>query len=103
MDQIKDGYTIRINEPPDLRIIVAALQIVEFRFGVIPVAAVAVGVLHAKGSGHGAGRTDELAPAVVAVADNGGPGSISKACHITLETREVEVLTVVIADRSWSQ
>ena len=88
---------IRINEPPNLRIIVAALQIVESRLGVIPIAAVAVGVLHAKGSGQGPGRSDELAPAVVGVADNGGSSSIRNSCHITLEVCEIEVLTAIVS------
>ena len=67
---------IRIDKPTPRRVIVPALQIVQPRFRVVDVSAVAQGVLCTEGSCHRAGGAQRVAPCVVGVAR--GDGSLRR-------------------------
>ena len=58
--------TIRADKPPELRVIVPAVEIVQPRFGVVVIAPVAEGILFAHGVAAAVGN-GTLAPGVVAV------------------------------------
>ena len=60
---------VRTNKPPELRVIIAAVQIVQPGFGIIIIPPVAEGVLIAHGVAGGVGDS-ALAPGVVAVGGN---------------------------------
>ena len=68
---------VRADEPPELRVIIAAVEIIKARLGVVIVASVAEGVFVAHGVAGGVGDS-AVAPGVVAVGGNdlagGGPG-----------------------------
>ena len=79
---------IRIDKPTPPRVIVPALQIIQPRFRVVNVSAVAQGVLCAEGGGQRAGGGQRVAPCVVGVAR--GDGSLRRF-------RQAVVLVVGIA------
>lgn len=56
---------IRINEPPSFGVIIAGLEEVETKVGVVEVATVAERVQSANSGGAGAGRGQQFAPAVI--------------------------------------
>ena len=68
---------VRADEPPELRAIVPAIQVIEARLGVVIIPPVAEGVLFTHGVAGGVGDS-AVAPGVVAVGGNdlagGGPG-----------------------------
>ena len=68
---------VRADEPPELRVIIAAVEIIKARLGVVIVASVAEGVFVAHGVAGSVGDS-AVAPGVVAVGGNdlagGGPG-----------------------------
>ena len=66
--------TICINPPPELRVIIAAIEVVESRFGIVIVPPVAEGVFVAHGVAGGVGD-GAFAPGVVAVLGNDLAGS----------------------------
>ena len=86
---------IRIDKPAPTRIIVPALQIVQPRFRVIDIPAVAQGVLFAEGGGQRAGGTQRVAPCVVGVGHNARAAGIDEAGHVALCVLDVEVLRAV--------
>ena len=65
---------VRTNKPPELRVIIAAVQIVQPGFGIIIIPPVAEGVFVAHGVAGGVGD-GTLAPGVVAVLGHNLPGS----------------------------
>ena len=67
---------IRIDKPAPPRVIIPALQIVQPRFRVVDIPAVAQGVLCAEGGGQRAGGGQQIAPCVVGVAR--GDGSLRR-------------------------
>ena len=79
---------IRIDKPAPPRVIIPTLQIVQPRFRVVDIPAVAQGVLFAEGGGHRAGGGQQIAPCVVGVAR--GDGSLRRF-------RQAVVLVVGIA------
>ena len=88
MDATIIDQAIRIDKPAPPRVIVPALQIVQPRFRVVDVSAVAQGVLFAEGGGHRAGGGQQIAPCIVGVAR--GDGSLRRF-------RQAVVLIVGIA------
>ena len=79
--------------PP--RVIIPALQIVQPRFRVVDVSAVAQGVLCAEGCCHRAGGGQQIAPRVVGVAHNARAAGIDKVGHVALCVLDVEILRAV--------
>ena len=76
MDATIIDQAIRIDKPAPPRVIVPALQIVQPRFRVVDVSAVAQGVLFAEGGGHRAGGGQQIAPCIIGVAR--GDGSLRR-------------------------
>ena len=67
MDATIIDQAIRIDKPTPRRVIVSALQIIQPRFRVVDVSAVAQGVLFAEGCCQRAGGGQRIAPCVVGV------------------------------------
>ena len=86
---------IRIDKPPPPRVIVSALQIVQPRFRVVDVSAVAQGVLCAEGGGQRAGGGQQIAPCVVGVGHDARTAGIDEAGHVALRVLDVEILRAV--------
>ena len=86
---------IRIDKPTPRRAIIPALQIIQPRFRVVDVSAVAQGVLFAEGGGHCTGGAQQIAPCVVGVAHNARAAGIDKAGHVALRVLDVEILCAV--------
>ena len=90
---------IRINPPPNLRIVISALEVIESGFAVVDVAAVAEGVILAEGRFHGAGDGKGLAPGVIGIADHLIAGAVHKSDHVTLKVQDEVIDFAVVADR----
>ena len=58
---------IRIDEPAEFGVIIAALEVVIAGLGVVYIATVAEGIGFAKGGGSGAGNGERVAPSIVGV------------------------------------
>ena len=86
---------IRIDKPTPRRVIVPALQIVQPRFRVVDVPAVAQGVLFAEGGGQRAGGGQQIAPCVVGVGHDARAAGADKAGHVALCVLDVEILRAV--------
>ena len=86
---------IRIDKPTPPRIIIPALQIIQPRFRVVDVSAVAQGVLFAEGGCQRAGCGQRVAPCVVGVAHNARAAGADKTGHVALRVLDVEILRAV--------
>ena len=86
---------IRIDKPAPLRVIVPALQIVQPRFRVVDVSAVAQGVLFAEGGCQRAGCAQRVAPCVVGVGHDARAAGGDEAGHVALRVLDVEILRAV--------
>ena len=86
---------VSTNKPAPPRVIVPALQIVQPRFRVVDVSAVAQGVLFAEGGGQRAGGAQRIAPCVVGVGHDAGAAGADKAGHVALRVLDVEILRAV--------
>ena len=62
-------------------VIISALEVIEVRFGVVDVAAVAEGVIGTHGGGLGAGGAENVAPGIVGVGDNEACGFPGDGCR----------------------
>ena len=87
---------IRIDKPAPPRIIIPALQIVQPRFRVVDVSAVAQGVGRAKCRCHCTGGAQRVAPCVVGVGHDAGAAGADEASHVALCVLDVEVLRAVV-------
>ena len=87
---------IRIDKPTPRRVIIPALQIVQPRFRVVDVSAVAQGVLCAEGGGQRAGGGQRIAPCVVGVGHDAGAAGGDEAGHVALCVLDVEILRAVV-------
>ena len=87
---------IRIDKPTPPRVIIPALQIVQPRFRVVNVSAVAQRVLCAEGGGQRAGGGQQIAPCVVGVGHNARTAGIDEAGHVALCVLDVEILRAVV-------
>ena len=72
-------------------VIISALEVVEFRLGVVDVAAVAEGVEGAEGGGEVTCYGEGVAPGVVGVGDHRCAGCAQDGGHVTLEVRHIVV------------
>ena len=95
MDTAIIDQAVRIDKSTPLRVIIPALQIVQPRFRVVDVSAVAQGVLCAEGGGHRTGGAQRIAPCVVGVGHNARAAGIDEAGHVALCVLDVEVLRAV--------
>ena len=95
MDTTVINYTVRIDKPTPPRVIVPALQIVQPRFRVVDVSAVAQGVLFAEGGGQRAGGGQRVAPCVVGVGHNARAAGGDETGHVALRVLDVEILRAV--------
>ena len=93
---------IRIDKPAPPRVIVPALQIVQPRFRVVDVPAVAQGVLFAEGGCQRAGCGQRVAPCVVGVGHDARAAGIDKAGHVALCVLDVEILCAVAVHGQWA-
>ena len=83
--------SVGIDESAGLGVVVAALEVVEPRLGVVDIAAVAQGVQGAYGAGLGAGGGKGIAPGIVGVAGHGAAEGIKQAYDIALQVRHIVV------------
>ena len=86
---------IGTNKPTPPRVIIPALQIVQPRFRVVDVSAVAQGVLCTEGCCHRAGGGQQIAPCVVGVGHDARAAGADKAGHVALRVLDVEILRAV--------
>ena len=86
---------IRIDKPAPPRVIVPALQIVQPRFRVVDVPAVAQGVLCAEGGGQRAGGGQRVAPCVVGVGHDARAAGADKTGHVALCVLDVKIFRAV--------
>ena len=86
---------IRIDKPAPPRVIIPALQIVQPRFRVVDVSAVAQRVLFAEGGGQRAGGGQQIAPCVVGVGHDARAACADEAGHVALRVLDVEILRAV--------
>ena len=80
---------IRIDKPPHLRIIIPAVEVVQSRFGVIVISAVAQGVDRAEGGGGGAVGVEQLAERAVGILDDAAAVRVQQSEHVAAEVAEV--------------
>ena len=86
---------IYIDKPTPPRVIVPALQIVQPRFRVVDIPAVAQRVLFAEGCGQRPGGGQQIAPCVVGVGHDAGAAGGDEAGHVALCVLDVEILRAV--------
>ena len=86
---------IRIDKPTPPRVIVPALQIVQPRFRVVDVSAVAQRVLFAEGGGQRAGGGQQIAPCVVGVGHDARAACADEAGHVALCVLDVKIFRAV--------
>ena len=83
---------IRIDKPTPPRVIIPALQIVQPRFRVVNVSAVAQRVLCAEGGGQRACGGQRIAPCIKGVGHDSRAAGVDHAGHVALRVLDVEVL-----------
>ena len=96
MDTAIIDQAVRIDKPPPRRVIVPTLQIIQPRFRVVDIPAVAKGVLFAEGARHRAGGGQRIAPCVVGVGHDARAAGIDETGHVALCILDVEVLRAVV-------
>ena len=85
------GIYVRIDESPQLRIIIPALQVIQAGFFVVDITAVAQGVGLAEGIGHAACDGEDIAPGIVGVFHNGCAADGDDGGNVALEVGQVEI------------
>ena len=95
MDATIIDQAVRIDKPAPPRVIIPALQIVQPRFRVVDVSAVAQRVLLTEGCCHRAGGGQQIAPCVVGVGHDARAAGADKAGHVALRVLDVEILRAV--------
>ena len=95
MDATIIDQAIRIDKPAPPRVIIPALQIVQPRFRVVDVPAVAQGILFAEGVCQRAGGGQRIAPCVVGVVHDARAACGDKTGHVALCVLDVKVLRAV--------
>ena len=87
---------IRIDKPTPPRVIIPALQIVQPRFRVVDVPAVAQRVGRTKRRCHCTGCGQRIAPCVVGVGHDARAAGADKAGHVALRVLDVEILRSIV-------
>ena len=80
---------IRVHKPPHFRVIISAVEVVQSRFGVVVISAVAQGVDRAEGGGGGAVDLEQLAERAVGILDNAVAVRVQQGEHVAAEVAEV--------------
>ena len=93
---------IRIDKPAPPRIIIPALQIIQPRFRVVDIPAVAQGVLCAEGCCHRTGGGQRIAPCIIGVGHDARAAGVDKAGHVALCVLDVEILRAVVVHGQWA-
>ena len=96
MDTAIIDQAVRIDKPPPPRVIIPALQIVQPRFRVVDVSAVAERVGCAEGGGQRAGGGQRVAPCVVGVGHDARAAGADETGHVALRVLDVEVLRLTL-------
>ena len=86
---------IRIDKPAPPRVIISALQVIQPRFRVVDIPAVAQGVGRAKRRCHCTGGAQQIAPCVVGVGHDARAAGGDEAGHVALRVLDVEILRAV--------
>ena len=92
------NVSIRVDKPPGFGIIVSALEIVQPRFGIIDIPAVAEGVKFAQRVRHGAGGGQRITPCIIGVRYHLRAAAVDQPGHIALCILQVEVLRAIVGD-----
>ena len=95
----RGGYYIsgiRIDKPSPDRVIIPAVQVVQPRFGVVDIPAIAQGIRSAEGGGHGAVGGHGRAPGVIGVGHHLGAAGVHKTGDIALGVFQVEIPVAVV-------
>ena len=87
---------IRIDKPAPPRVIVPALQIIQPRFRVVDIPAVAQRVLCAEGGGQRACGGQQIAPCVVGVGHDARAACADEAGHVALCVLDVKIFRAVV-------
>ena len=95
MDTAIIDQAVRIDKPPPPRVIIPALQIVQPRFRVVDVSAVAERVGCAEGGGQRAGGGQRVAPCVVGVGHDARAAGIDETGHVALCVLDVKIFRAV--------
>ena len=90
-----DAYPSALINLPPTRVIIPALQIIQPRFRVVDVPAVAQGVGRAKCRCHCTGGAQQIAPCVVGVGHDARAAGGNEAGHVALRVLDVEILRAV--------
>ena len=90
--------TIRIDKPSGFGIIVTALEVVQSRFGIIEVPAIAEGVQLTQCVGHGAGGGQRITPCVIGVRHHLRAAAVDQSGHVALRVLQIEVFRAIIGD-----
>ena len=80
---------IRIDKPSHFGVIIPAVEVVQSRFGVVVISAVAQGVDRAEGGGGGAVGAEQLTERTVGILDNAAAVRVQQGEHIAAEVAEV--------------
>ena len=102
----RGGYYIsgiRVDKPSPGGVIVPAAEVVQARFGVIDVPAVAQGGRSAEGGGHGAVGGHGRTPGVIGVGHHLGAAGVYKTGNVALGILQIEILDAVIRHRRGPQ
>ena len=94
---------IRVDKPSGFGIIVSALEVVQSRFGIIDIPAVAEGVQLTQRVGHGAGGGQRVAPCVIGIGHHLCAAAVHKTGHITLRVLQIEILRAIVGDGHGAQ
>src|SRR5699024_386972 len=89
---IRYGDHIRTDKPPQLRIIIPALQVIHPCLSVVEVASVTEGVLLADGVLQASGNAQDLSPAVVSIVYYLIPILVNKGDHVILDVPDIEII-----------
>ena len=95
---VSRNISIRVDESSGFGVIVSALEVVQPRFGIIDIPAVAEGVEFAQCVGHGAGGGQRIAPCVIGVCHHLHAAAVDQSGHVALRVLQVEVLRAIVGD-----
>ena len=96
MDATIIDQAVRIDKPTPPRVIIPALQIVQPRFRVVDIPAVAQRVDRTERRCHCTGGGQQIAPCVVGVGHDARAAGADKTGHVALRVLDVEVLRAVV-------
>ena len=90
---------IRIDKPTPSRIIVAAIEVIQPRLGIVDIAPVTEGVHSAQGGGKCPTHAPCFAPRAIGIGNHFRPRAVHQPGHIALGVLEVEIFRAVKVHR----